>query len=163
MYGKWQKSFRNYWIWQRRKLVRPMRRRRKFKTCWNHWILIIIKQSCYMAKCHESEFVELFSTMRTTHNHNISFPRKESDGTQFSQFDCKRVLPNGLWLFSGVVSPNFFWESNNIFVWDAPSQSTKWLDMLKIWETWPPGPPWLRLWLIYLASKIESIATTANL
>jgi len=25
------------------------------------------------------------------------------------------------------------------FVWDTASQSTKWLDILKIWEALPPG------------------------
>ena len=27
-----------------------------------------------------------------------------------------------------------------VFFWDAASQTTKWLNMLKFWGTWPPGP-----------------------
>jgi len=35
------------------------------------------------------------------------------------------------------------------FLWDAASQSTKWLHIQKIWGAWFRWPPWLRLWSQY--------------
>ena len=46
---------------------------------------------------------------------------------------------------SGIANPKLWgpkvWlqVNNNIFVWEAASQSTKWLNMLKIWGACPPG------------------------
>ena len=49
---------------------------------------------------------------------------------------------------NGVASPKcLILREQQYFVWDTASQSTKWLDMLKIWGDMAP---WLRLWYIIL-------------
>ena len=65
----------------------------------------------------------------------------------------RHTAPVGRQVASGVASPKFFlekifwgtkcllWASNSIFVCDAASQSTKWLDMLKILTCGPLAPP----------------------
>jgi len=100
MYEKWNKSFRNCWVWQRRKLVHLMRLART-KICRNKWIN---KRSCYTPRCKESESYGLFSPKRTTVTTEV-FARNESDETLFSNFYYKWALRNGEAVCSKAYMP----------------------------------------------------------
>ena len=114
----------------------------KFWWCFVFWVFATSKYFLfilsYKLDCR-SEVLNLFKHMAQL---------KKTEGLWPT--DC---TTSPMWqLFSDVASTKFgtskilggknIWlsSSHSVFVWDAASQSTKWVDVQKIWgEPWPPG------------------------